>query len=82
VLENAFPELVRVAEQTVAEADAWRGLTRFLEQALDLHAANRGLKDTLATRDHGGTGARAAAPLPARPLTRVRIARAARRRER
>jgi AcrR family transcriptional regulator len=59
VLEDAFAELVRVAEQALVEADAWRGFTRFLEQTLELHAANRGLKDVLATRDHGGTRARA-----------------------
>jgi len=59
VLEDAFAELVRVAEQAVAEEDAWRGFTSFLEQALGLHAANCGLKDVLATRDHGGTRAQA-----------------------
>ncbi len=59
VLEDAFAELVRVTEQAVADADAWRGLTRFLEQALELHVANRGLKDVLATRDLGGNRARA-----------------------
>ena len=71
VLEDAFAELVRVAEQAVAEADAWRGLTRFLEQALDLHAANRGLMDVLATRDHGGTRARAMRERMQPPLRRL-----------
>ena len=49
VLEEAFAELVELAEQAAAEEDAWAGLTSFVEQALALHAANRGLKDVLAT---------------------------------
>jgi AcrR family transcriptional regulator len=59
VLEEAFAELVRAADQAVAEEDAWRGFTGFLEQALGLHDANRGLKDVLATHDLGGTRVRA-----------------------
>ena len=53
VLEDAFAELVELARQAAAEEDAWTGLTRFLEQALARHAANRGLKDVLASREHG-----------------------------
>lgn len=53
VLEDAFAELVGQAEQAVLEEDAWAGFTRFLERALELHAANRGLKDVLASRAHG-----------------------------
>ncbi len=37
--------------------DAWAGFTGFLEQALAQHAANRGLKDVLASSEHGA-GAR------------------------
>jgi AcrR family transcriptional regulator len=53
VLEGAFEEFVRVAEDGVAAEDAWTGLTGFLEQALALHAANRGLKDVVVARGHG-----------------------------
>ncbi len=53
VLEDAFAELVELARQAAAEEDAWTGLTSFLEQALARHAANRGLKDVLASREHG-----------------------------
>jgi AcrR family transcriptional regulator len=53
VLEDAFAGLVALARQAAAEEDAWTGLTRFLEQALARHAANRGLKDVLASREHG-----------------------------
>jgi AcrR family transcriptional regulator len=48
VLSDAFEELVAVAQQAVADEDAWSGFTGFLERALSLHVANRGLKDFLA----------------------------------
>jgi AcrR family transcriptional regulator len=53
VLEDAFGQLVQVAEQAAEQEDAWLGFTDFLEAALSLHAANRGLKDILATREGG-----------------------------
>ena len=59
VLEEAFAELVRLAEHAAAEADAWVGFTGFLEGALSLHARNRGVRDILATREHGAHRAHA-----------------------
>jgi AcrR family transcriptional regulator len=53
VLEDAFTELVDLAERGAAAEDAWAGFTGFLEQALARHAANRGLKDVLATSERG-----------------------------
>jgi AcrR family transcriptional regulator len=53
VLEDAFAEIVAIAAQAAAEEDAWVGFTQFLEQALELHARNHGLKDILASREHG-----------------------------
>jgi AcrR family transcriptional regulator len=53
VLEEAFGELVALAEDAAAADDAWAGLSGFLEQALARHATNRGLKDVLATSEHG-----------------------------
>jgi AcrR family transcriptional regulator len=53
VLEDAFAEILRLAEEAVCEQDAWSGFTRFLERALELHAQNRGVKDMLASRQHG-----------------------------
>ena len=53
VLEDAFAEIVAIAEQAAAEEDAWVGFTQFLEQALALHARNHGLKDILASSEHG-----------------------------
>ncbi len=53
VLEEAFDELVSLAEAGVADEDAWRGFTGFLENALARHVANRGLKDVLAGSERG-----------------------------
>ena len=50
VLEDAFAELLALADEAVAPEDAWAGLTGFFEAALARHVANRGLKDVLATR--------------------------------
>jgi AcrR family transcriptional regulator len=53
VLEDAFGEFLQLATVSTAEPDGWRGISLYLEGALALHAANRGLKDVLATRAHG-----------------------------
>jgi len=53
VLEDAFAQLIELAERAAAAEDAWTGLTEFTEQALASHAANRGLKDVLATHEYG-----------------------------
>ena len=75
VLEDAFEELVQLAEQAAAEEDAWEGLTGFLEQALALHASNRGLKDVLATHEQGRQRAQAMRER-IRPLLRAMVERA------
>ena len=59
VLEDGFDELVQRAEEAAEAEDAWAGFTGFLEQALAQHAANRGLKDVLATHDPGRERAQA-----------------------
>jgi len=59
VLEDAFEELVGLAEEAAAAEDAWAGFAGFLEQALAQHAANRGLKDVLATTEQGADHAEA-----------------------
>lgn len=53
VLEDSFAELIDLAERCSAETDAWLGFTSFLEQAIAQHAANRGLKDMLASSERG-----------------------------
>jgi AcrR family transcriptional regulator len=59
VLEDAFAEIGRLAEEAAATEDAWEGLTSFLHEALELHVQNRGVKDLLAAREHGHDAARA-----------------------
>jgi AcrR family transcriptional regulator len=59
VLEDAFSEVVQVAERAAAEEDAWAGFRMFLEETLARHAANRGLKDLLAAHRRGRERAQA-----------------------
>jgi AcrR family transcriptional regulator len=75
VLEDAFAAFVEAAEEGLAEEDAWTGFKLFLERAVALHAANRGLKDVVATREHGRARARAMRSRM-RPLLRRLIERA------
>ena len=75
VLEDAFAELIALAEQAVEAEDAWAGLTGFLEAVLGRHVANRGLKDVLATRKRDAQRAEAMRARM-RPLLRRLIARA------
>ena len=53
VLEEAFEELIRVAEEALAEPDPWSGFVRFVDEALVLHAQNRALKDVVESEEHG-----------------------------
>jgi AcrR family transcriptional regulator len=59
VLEDAFAEIIRIAQEAAAAEDAWAGLTHFFERLLELHAANRGVKDIVAVRGHGARRAEA-----------------------
>jgi AcrR family transcriptional regulator len=59
VLEDAFAELVELAERAAEADDAWAGFAGFLEEALARHAANRGLKDVVASSGHGRRRAQA-----------------------
>jgi len=74
VLEDAFAEILRLAEEAVAAEDAWAGFTGFLEGALELHAQNRGVKDMLAARR--GSSHADAMRRRMRPLFRQMIERA------
>lgn len=74
VLEDAFAEILRLAEEAVAAEDAWAGFTGFLEGSLELHAQNRGVKDMLAARR--GSGHSEAMRRRMRPLFRQMIERA------
>jgi AcrR family transcriptional regulator len=71
VLEDAYAEFARLAEEAAAAEDAWQGLTHFLEQALQLHVRNRGVKDLLAARDPDADPAAAARAAIRRLLRQV-----------
>ena len=58
VLEDAFAEILRIAEEAAVDEDAWRGLTGFLEHSLELHTQHRGVKNILAVRGQGAEHAR------------------------
>jgi AcrR family transcriptional regulator len=75
VLEEAFDEYLGLARTALDEADAWVGLATFLERALAMHAANRGLKDVLEARTHGRERA-AAMRRRLRPMLASLVARA------
>jgi AcrR family transcriptional regulator len=53
VLEDAFDAYVDLARRAADASDGWDGFAGFLEQALALHAANRGLMDVVLTSERG-----------------------------
>jgi AcrR family transcriptional regulator len=59
VLDDAFDEILALAREAGSADDAWAGLTGFFEGLLELHAQNRGVKDIVALRQHGGRRAEA-----------------------
>jgi len=75
VLEEAFDELIQIAEAALAEPDPWTGFVRFVDEALVLHAQNRALKDVVESEEHGRELARAMRQR-IRPLTEQLVARA------
>ena len=75
VLEEAFEELIQIAEAALAEPDPWTGFVRFVDEALVLHAQNRALKDVVESEEHGRELARAMRQR-IRPLTEQLVARA------
>jgi len=75
VLEEAFDAYVDLAERALDERDGWMAFTTFLEGALELHAANRGLMDVVMTSERGRDRAKAVrlkiAPLVAKLVERA-----------
>jgi AcrR family transcriptional regulator len=53
VFEEALRELVAIAREALADPDAWRGFSRYLERMMELNASNRGLHAVLARHEHG-----------------------------
>jgi len=74
VLEDAFGEMLALAEQAACADDAWAGFTGFLEHTLELRAQNRGIKDLVAAPEHGARHAEMRRRI--RPLLRRVIERA------
>jgi AcrR family transcriptional regulator len=75
VLEESFAEIVAAAEEGANAEDAWEGFVSFIERTLALHVANRGLKDVVASREHGAARADAMR-LRLRPFVKQMIERA------
>lgn len=75
VLEESFEEILAVARAGAEAEDAWEGFVSFLEHALELHVENRGLKDIVASREHGAARADAMR-LRLRPLVKQMVLRA------
>jgi AcrR family transcriptional regulator len=74
VLEDAFDEMLALAEQAARAEDAWAGFTGFLERALELRVQNRSVKDLVASSEHGARHAEIRRRI--RPLMRRMIERA------
>jgi AcrR family transcriptional regulator len=53
LFEDRIDELATMAENALADDDAWRGLTTFLEAGLALQAADRGLHEVVLGTAHG-----------------------------
>jgi AcrR family transcriptional regulator len=75
VLEESFAEIVAAAEAGANADDAWEGFASFIERTLELHVTNRGLKDIVASREHGASRAEAMR-LRLRPFVKLMIERA------
>jgi AcrR family transcriptional regulator len=59
LFEQRMEDYLTLAEASLADPDPWHGLVEFFEQGLAMQAADRGLKEMLAGRGHGGeSGAR------------------------
>ena len=75
VLEDAFAEICRAAQDGLEVEDAWVGFTGFLERVFALQERNRCLKDVIASHRHGRRRLEAARA-ELRPLVTELIARA------
>ena len=71
VLEEAFAEMLRLAEEAVAAQDAWAGFAGFLERAFEVHTHNRGVKDMLAASRHADSMRGRIRPLLAQMVERA-----------
>ncbi len=75
VLEDAFDEILGLADAALEKDDAWAGFSGFVEGAISLHAANSGLRDIVAGSARGRERA-ASMRARLRPKLRRLVARA------
>jgi AcrR family transcriptional regulator len=50
ILDQRLDRLAALAEEALEASDPWSGLVHFVERAVELQAADRGLKDVLSSR--------------------------------
>lgn len=78
LFEERLGGIVALAREGLACADPWLGLTRFLERALELQAADRGLKELLLGtsegRDHVARMRAQMIPLASELVRRAQVA--------
>jgi AcrR family transcriptional regulator len=74
VLEDALDDIFELARTAAAAEDAWHGLTMFIEGVLELRVQNRGIRDLIASGDHGARHAEMRKRI--RPIIRSLIVRA------
>jgi AcrR family transcriptional regulator len=53
LFEARIDEVVAVAERALACEDPWTGVVQFFDEAMELHVADRGLKEVIFTTAHG-----------------------------
>jgi AcrR family transcriptional regulator len=53
LFEERLDRVVALAEQALAHDDPWEGLVGFLEGSIEMHVANRGLKELIFTDGRG-----------------------------
>src|SRR6266513_6332181 len=53
LFEERLGDMVKLAERAIANEDPWAGLTAFMEQAVELQIANRGLKEITFGSEYG-----------------------------
>ena len=75
VLDDAFGEIIELAEAALAEEDAWAGFAGFVERTIALYSTNRGLREIVAGNTRGRERA-ATMRTRLRPLVRRLVERA------
>jgi AcrR family transcriptional regulator len=53
LFEARIAEVVDVAERALASEDPWAGIVQFFDEAMELHVADRGLKELIFSTAHG-----------------------------